>query len=233
MNKEIKIMIELQRYWASILKAGEGIERCRKNILHWKGQQSDVEKKLAALNEDIKKLRADIKKEELSLSELDQKIKKLEERRNVLKSEREVEALEHELAKARGEDDFIEEKLIELMDSLSEREKASEESSAELDELKANVIKSVEKLEDDIRSNEETIKDYREKYDALVTGLSASHRPRFEKLLKSKGKAVGEVDGEVCGNCNFQIPSQLAHEASKDGNLVTCTNCGAYIYKEE
>jgi predicted nucleic acid-binding Zn-ribbon protein len=234
MNREITIMMGLQRHWNMVLQAQEAIERCGKNIEHWKGLLAEKESSIGDLNSSIRKMKSDVKSEELLLTEMDQKIKKLDERRNLLKSGREVEALENELAKVRAEDEAKAESLISLMDILSEKEKNLPVVQAELEELRMNVRKSLDKLENDIKTHQETVRQYTEKYDAMLNDLSASHRGRFDKLLKSrKGKAVGEVKGEVCGLCNFQIPSQLANEASQDSRTATCTNCGAYIYKTE
>jgi predicted nucleic acid-binding Zn-ribbon protein len=234
MNREITIMMGLQRHWNMVLQAQEAIERCGKNIEHWKGLLAERESSLADLNASIRKMKADVRSEELLLAEMDQKIRKLEERRNLLKSGREIEALENELARIRAEDESKAESLISLIDILSEKEKSLPVMQAELDDLGMNVRKSLEKLENDIKTHRETVMQYTEKYDAMLNDLSAAHRGRFDKLLKSrKGKAVGEVRGEVCGLCNFQIPSQLANEASHDSKTATCTNCGAYIYKTE
>jgi len=232
MNKDIKIMIELQRYWGNILQADAEIDRCNKNITLWEKELTDKNGVLLKLNEEIKLLKNSIKQNELDLTEIDNRIKKLEERRLILKTEREVEALNHELEKFKTEGGDIEEILIGLMDDLDSKSDDSSNKQNELDEMNVQVESDIEKIKSKITGFQKDISDNQSRYDEMLPALSNVVKSRFEKMLKSKGgKGIGEVNGEICGSCNFQIPSSLAAEASHDDKLVVCSNCGRYIYK--
>jgi predicted nucleic acid-binding Zn-ribbon protein len=66
----------------------------------------------------------------------------------------------------------------------------------------------------------------------VLNQLPSMYKSKFVKMISSRdGKGVARVEGEICGSCNFKIPSFLAIEASKDDKVVNCTNCGKYIYK--
>ncbi|PKL35144.1 MAG: hypothetical protein CVV44_23260 [Spirochaetae bacterium HGW-Spirochaetae-1] len=233
MNKDIKIMIELQRYWDNISLAKKEIERCSKNITYWENELAQKEKMLLKMSQDLKTGKADLREKELHLNELDDRIKKLESRRIQLKTEREMEALDNEMKKVKSDDEELEGHLLELMESLEIMENEILAEQTLLQEQKAETAKSVEKLNNDIQNYNSIVSSNKNSFDSLLPNLHASHQSRFTKLLQSKdGKAIGEVHGEICGTCNFQIPSQLAQDASSSVKTVSCTNCGRYIYKQ-
>lgn len=233
MNKDLALMIELQHLWDRMLEAKEQVERCTRSISHWEQDIKDRNRALDDLSNQIKNLKGTIKTSELDLATLDEKIRKQEERRNILKSAREIDALENELIKTEEEKSLLEDKLLQFFDDLEKKETKLEhgikdstakdlQARADIDELKKKLAEWDEKtgkLEKEITSREE--------------GLSPVVRSRFKKQVSAKGgKGVAELKGEVCANCNTQIPSSLASDVSRGDSLVICTNCGRYLYSK-
>ena len=225
-------MIKLQSYWTEVINAASAADRFSKNIRYLQDKLEESERTYAEFSQVITKHRQTIKDKEAILSELDQRIKKLDERKNSFKTQREVEAFESELNALKKENGILETELISLMDILSEEENSLAGMMKEIDVQKGDTAKSIDKLLADIKINEETVALNKEKYDTLLGELDAAYLQRFDKLLKSKnGKAVGEVQDEVCGVCNFKVPSHLATDAIYDDKVIICTNCGSYIYR--
>ena len=232
MNKNIEIMIKLQDYWTNVINAVFAADRFKKDIRYLQAKLEEHENNCTEFTETTAKYRRTIKNKENDLSALEQKIKKLNERKNLLKTQREVDAFESELKELKKESGILESELISLMDILIEKETLLAGMTKELENQKSDTALSLAKLSSDIKTNEETAALNKEKYNALLGGLEAAYLQRFDKLLKSKnGKAVGEVQDEVCGVCNFKIPSHLASDAIYDDKVIQCTNCGSYIYR--
>ncbi|MCL1911908.1 MAG: hypothetical protein FWG13_06860 [Leptospirales bacterium] len=232
MNKDIKIMIKLQSYWTEVINAVSSVERFKKEIRYLQDELKESEKNRAEFSEVVTRHRQTVKDKETVLSDLDQRIKKLDERKNSFKTQREVEAFESELNGLKRENGTLETELISLMDILAEEENSLEDMTKEIDDRRLAAAKSIAGLSEGIESGEETAALNKEKYDALLSELDAAYLQRFDKLLKSKnGKAVGEVQDEVCGVCNFKVPSHLASDAIYDDKVIVCTNCGSYIYR--
>lgn len=232
MNKDIKIMIELQRYWQKIITEEKSIERNNKSINYWtseqKNKKNDYEKTLS----DIKSIKALIKSNELKLDELDIKLKKLEERRISIIKEKELNAVDHEMIIVKSDRGEIEEKLIMDMDSLDEMEKSSKTLLSELENLQKQVSNDISEIQKKIKESEFIISQNKEKYNDLLKALSPQVISKFDKMLKSKnGIAVSEVINNVCSGCNFEIPASLAVDAAKSDLIKNCTNCGRFIYK--
>ncbi|MCL2026212.1 MAG: hypothetical protein FWG92_05340 [Leptospirales bacterium] len=232
MNKTIEIMMKLQDYWSLVVNALSTVEHFKKDIQNLQDKLKQHEKNYAEFSGTVTKRKKTIKDKEALLSELDQKIEKLDKRKDMFKTQREVEASQAELNEVKRESGVLEDELISLIDILAEEENSLINMTKEIESLRSNTAANIDKLSADIKNNEETAALNKEKYDVLLSELDGAYLQRFDRLLKSKnGKAVGEVHDEVCGVCNFKIPSHLALEAVHDDRVVACTNCGSYIYR--
>jgi predicted nucleic acid-binding Zn-ribbon protein len=232
MNKDIATMLELQEYWDIILDSKDQVSRKEKSIKYWKDELAELQKNEEKLNNAIKENKNSIKTLELELSESEEKIKKLNERKTNIHNERELQAVTNELNLLNENRDTIEEKLIQLMDEQAENEKFLTDLTAELQEKNKQVDADTLKLQNEIRELEAVISHNDEKFNNKSGELSASVKSKFLKLIKSKeGKAIAEINGEICGFCNFTIPAFLAVEAGKEDAVSVCTNCGRYIFK--
>ena len=233
MSNDIDIMIELQEYWGIVLSTNVDIARKKKSIKMWQDELAELKGKIASLQNSIKNFKNDIKSNELQLSEIEEKISKLQQRKTSIHNERELKAVNTELESTEEQQSNSEDILINLMDSLSDDEKSLETYESELVDKEKQVDSDITKLNNDITSFKKIISENNEKFDTKKENLSPAHRSKFLKLLKSKeGRAIAEINGEICGFCNFQIPAFLAIEASKSGNPSVCSNCGRYIYKK-
>ncbi len=232
MNKDISIMIELQRYWDNILKGRSDIEKCEKSILFWKDRIKQKAGEILIMENIIKNIKVSTKNKETELSEIDEKMRKLEKRKEVIKNEKEMTALEHELNKIISDKDAIEEVLINAFDDLGQKETELNSQRAELREAEKQSIYDIKELEEKLKRFQESVRENQDFFDSNVSRLSPAVSTRFLKLIKSQnGKAIASISGEICGACNFQIPFNLIQDSLKESSIVTCTNCGRFLYK--
>ncbi len=231
MNKDIKIMIQLQDCWNKILYSKSEIEKSNNKIKEIKNEIVKKTGNLDKLKNEIKILKNTIKENEVDLAGFENKLKKLNERINFLKSEREVEAQNREIEKIKEDISGKEESLILLMDELDAKEKLLDQSEADLVSYRDMSKTEIEKMELKINEHGKIISNKQTDFDRTIENLSPSYKPKFLKLLNTKsGKAIGEIMNNICGSCNFQIPSFLTQESLKEENVVTCTNCGRFLY---
>lgn len=232
MNKEILIMIELQHLWDNVLSGREGIEQGRKRIAFWEAEVKGKKEALAALEQGIKKLKNQIKQDELDLATIEEKISKLETRRTNVQNQKELNAVTTELETLGSEKGLLEERTLAAMEDLDAREgdhRALQEETARSEEQLAI---DVRKITAEIDASRQLMEDNQKLYNELSAGFTSPVKAKFEKLLSSKGgKGIGEVRGEICGSCNFQIPASLAQDASRNDKIATCSNCGRFLYK--
>ncbi len=232
MNSNVKVMIELQLFWDKVLSSRGAIEKINNSLKSIEKDLTAAEGNYESLGRKVKELKSAIKQDELTLSEMSGKIAKLEDRKKIIHTEKELHALEKEIDVIRFDIGTLEEKTLSMIDDLDSKEKDLSRLRVEMDEKKRIYEDEKGKTVSDIAMHEGIIKENSENFDSLHDQLSALYKSKFLKMIKARdGKGIARVDGEICGFCNFKIPSFLAIDASKDDKVVNCTNCGKYIYK--
>ncbi len=232
MNSNVKIMVELQQYWDKVLHSRTVIDKIQASLKAFEKDLAAARSSFDSLSKKTKELKNAIKLDELALSEMSARIKKLEDRKKIIQTEKELQALEKEIDVIKFETGNLEEKTLAMIDDLELKEKELSRLQAEIDEKADNFEKEKAKTSSDIATHEGIIKENNDRFDALTDQLSTLYKAKFLKMINAReGKGIARVEGEICGFCNFKIPSFLAIDASKDDKVVNCTNCGKYIYK--
>jgi len=232
MNKDISLMIELQKYWDSVLQERNISTKNQASIVRINNDIKIKSKETNDLEDEIKNLKIKVNQNEVGLSEAEDHLKKLEIKKDAVKTEKEVNAVEHEFIKARSDKEKFEENLISLYDKIEAKEKLYVSIKTELDELGKKSATDIAELDKTIIKSQNLEKENKQKFEDKVPELSPNIKSRFLKFINSQnGKGIARIEGEICGACNFQIPFNLIQDLSKDNNIVTCTNCGRYIYK--
>jgi uncharacterized protein len=231
MNDDIKTMIELQRYWHAIRSSKNKIEASRDAIKKREDQLASLKKALSDVAETIKELKGSVKRHELDLAEKDARIKMLDERKKNISTQKELSAVEKEIDVLKFDIGALEEKTLSIIDDLDEKEKKNTELAEELLSEDNRFAEKRRKLDEDMAEHEKRIKLNEEKFNALIDRLGAAYKSRFVKMLNSReGTAIAKLEGEICGNCNFNIPASLVMDTSRKDAITICTNCGRFLY---
>ncbi len=234
MNKDIVIMIELQRYWDNVLRGREEIDKGNAAIEYWMQRVRALEQQVAASSAEVMKIKNSIKQKEIDLEEKDAKAKKLEERKLLMKSEKELGALENEIKSLNVERGRLEEEILLLFDTLEAKNSGLAALTGEHKEALAQSEKDISMLRERIGRFTRAGEENKKLFDDVLSRLSAAVQSRFQKLTASgNGTAVAKVEGDTCGGCHFQIPAYLAIDAARDDKIVSCTNCGRFIYRDQ
>lgn len=234
MNKDIAIMVDLQRLWDRKIELEVEISHHLKSIAFWEKKISDAGKEIDELKENITKTEVEVRQSEKTMYEIEEKLKKLQKRRDVIKTAKELTALESEIATANTEKDEIETKAIELMEWVSNLKNKLNMKEASLAEEKPKTQSDVAYLKGKIQIYENEIKDLLIHFNEGLSKLPPEIKSRFDKTIRAKeGKAIAPLEGETCGACHTSIPVHIVMEASSGNKAMNCTNCGRFIYRNE
>ncbi len=232
MSKDLPVMKELQYLWKNILDRNGNIDRSISSKKIYEAQVTKVEQELLAQEGELKKVKSLAKNLDLELNEIEEKISKLEGQFSRLRSEREIDAHNKEVSELKFGADKLETELLDKMESQENLEGKIADLNKELEDKRVQVALDIKLLNEKIDELEKEKKNFELEFEKKSEKLSSSSRSRFLKLIKSKdGIAIAELSGEICGHCNFQIPSSLASSVNK-GELENCSNCGRYLYKQ-
>ncbi len=231
MNSDIVRMIELQRYWDTVLRCREDIEKSAGSIAFWEKRLEENQGRVLALQGTIKLSKSSLRQKEIDLAAIEEKIVKLQTRRDAVKNEREAAAVANEHAAASAERGGMEEEILLLMDDIESKNSLLAEAEKEAADVLEQSTADIAMLEERIERFRKQMDENRAKFDEGLPSLSAAVRAKFQKLTGSgNGKAIVRIDGETCEGCRVQVPVHLAGDVSKADRVMSCSNCGRFIY---
>lgn len=226
----------LQKLWELHLLDVEimGLEEKYKNL----DRGEDIKKKINSLSnlynkktEEIKKKEVSLKELEIELSSLEDRKKKNEERlyKNVT-TQKEVDSLNQEIQHILDVKSSIEDKILELMESLDQLRSEAPKIKKEIEDLEiqlkevennAKVVESEisNKLHGLIAKREEKARDIESK---LLN--------RYESIRKSRrGRGMAKVIDGKCSDCGVELSISITEELKLQEKIVTCEHCGRIL----
>ena len=230
--EQIKRLKELQSVSAELHEMEKNLSKYPEERSVLKGEIQSVQEILA--EKTLQTGDADKSKSllEKDLSEKKLYIEKAEERLLNIKTHREYEALQKELTEAKRQCIEIEEGILELMGKL-------ETLGAETGELEQSLKEKTEKNAPRIEEIEKTIGELetkaapcRERRDSIAGGLSPEVRSVYAKISGKTHMFLAEARGEMCMNCNMNIPPQMFNEVLTGAKIIQCPNCNRILHCE-
>jgi predicted nucleic acid-binding Zn-ribbon protein len=185
----------------------------------------------------VEKAKAQIKSNETGRRQLETDIKGFQEKivkyrsqSSSVKTNDEYRALMHEVEFAERQISGCEDKILELMISLENEEKALKQAEAELKTESADVEK--EKAEARVRTaeDEKLLAGLREKRSGLRAGVDDSALAHYDRVMRQRKSAISEARGQKCLACFVMLRPQTWQEIRTNEQIVTCSSCGRILY---
>jgi hypothetical protein len=192
-----------------------------------KEKEMEFENEKKGLN-DLKRQGRDIERE---IQDLEVKINKSQQKLSQIKSNKEYTAALKEIDDLKFMKESTEDKALEIMESIEEKEKELAKMEKDLkahredcEKMKRDILKEAEELEREIvELKKERIECERSVEQELLD--------RYNFLMERRdGQAISPVIKGVCQTCHMGIPPQKFIELIKGESLMTCPNCNRIIY---
>jgi predicted nucleic acid-binding Zn-ribbon protein len=125
---------------------------------------------------------------------------------------------------------MLDERILTLMDQLEERRRAEQESKQALDAAEAALAAKASAFKTDSRTLSSQIKTLTAAREERVKPIAAPLLKRYEAIRVSKqGVGIAKLDGDDCGACHTNLPSEVVENVVKSECLETCPNCGRLL----
>ena len=112
-------------------------------------------------------------------------------------------------------------------------EKDREEKAAECAEASARVEARQQEIAAALGEFDQTLGSGEGRRDALLGGLPAPLRKRYQMLLdRRQGVAVVEARNGTCLGCNMHLPPQLFNSLFTATEVQACPHCNRLLYLE-
>ena len=231
MKQRIKGLIRLQSYDNRIKEAME-----KRNMIPGKIQKIDEELKERELAfEKEKRTLDELKKKwreiDREIQDLEVKIVKSNEKLSQIKSNKEYTAALKEIDELKFLKSTTEDKALEIMEEIEEKEKEIKALEQDLKEVIAACEKTKEGIMKEAEQLEKEIEELKDKRLQCEKDVEQDLLSRYNFLIERKdGKAISPVIKGVCQTCHMGIPPQKFIELIKGETLMTCPNCNRIIY---
>ncbi|MEI6715200.1 MAG: C4-type zinc ribbon domain-containing protein [Verrucomicrobiota bacterium] len=183
-----------------------------------KNRQRAAEVEQARLDNEIKSRRDQIAKYE---------VQKLQTRKN-----EEYQALNHSIEHVRKEISGIEDRQLELMETLEALKPevaASEKAAVAAQTLVQGQISDLETKGKNLTSQLADLETSRPKY---LEGLDEDLVDTYQRLLVTRGEAVVGVRNEVCSGCHMKLTISTVAATRANKVLTHCEQCGRILYPD-
>ena len=182
--------------------------------------------------EEIKSKEILLKELELELSTLEERKKKDEERlyRSVT-TQKEVDRLTQEIQYINQEKNRVEDKILEVMESLDSLREKAPKTKRELEDLEASlseVLKRAENIEKEILKNLQALQDKRSE---KVKEIDVKLLSKYETIRKNRrGRGMSKVIAGKCSECGVELSLLLIEKLEHLDELLTCEHCGRILF---
>ena len=234
MIESIEVLKRLQSLKSKINELKEYQERRKQDVQEKKTQIEDKRTLAEKKHEEKLSSQKEIDGKELDLKTDEGEITKYNVQLNSIKTNKEYTALCTEIGSKKADMSILED---EILNSMSRFESVNEEYN---------------KLQEDLRCEEESLKDLIQSVDAdvketdieiekiqndqkkYIDALDEDTLYHYNRLSNIKGgKAIVAVVDNMCGGCSMKITAQTLNLLMGGKELVFCQSCSRILYLEE
>ena len=159
------------------------------------------------------------------------KIRDSRMRMNRVRNDRELLALQREVNLSKEANLQLEEALITVMESLEGLSSQISAAREVLEGLEKQREVEVAQRRTEAEALGEGVSAEQDRREALVQGMSASLRSKYEQIFHRRGgTAVVEARQGTCQGCHMNVPPQLFNELQRSRAIHQCPSCHRILY---
>ena len=235
MNTELQTLIELQAYDSRIATLEAEAARLPKQIEAIQASLAEAKKTVDAFKAKIDQTRKDLRGKEKDLEVHAAKRAKEEARLYEVKTNKEYSAVLLEIEEVKQIKGKTEEEILGLMEMQERLAVDVKEAESRLKTREDQAKQDESVVRGKLAKVEQELGGVRAERGVRAKALSAGLLASYERIMKARGgTAVAAVGGaSICGGCRMSIRPQALMELRVATGLMTCENCGRYLYYSE
>ncbi len=202
-------------------------------------RKKDIEKQLYAAQIKLNTSIDNRKLSEASLGDIENETELLKEKINKYKQQQmeadtneQYRAFVKEIGSVESEVKSLEEKALNLMESLEDGRKIEEECNIELEKEKNAISEEVQNLDNRYQDLQERFNQMKEDRKKDAINCDPSLLKKYTRILSNKKDAAVVLveSGCHCGGCHMKLPPQVINDAKNINKIVCCNFCGRIVY---
>lgn len=233
MREEFKALHELQQLDSQVLEIERSAGQIPKKIGEIEEEVDILRSRLGASNTELQTLKKEMSELEGTVTEESAKHRHWKRRLNDIKNSREYQALSREIEQGERQVRDLEDKLLEVGQTVETKEKEVGDQEAELRVREGEVRQKVAELRAAQSKFREDAEKARTGRDELAKRVPSRVLKRYETLrAKLGGIAVAVVRDGACSGCNMQVRPQQVVELLRATSWETCPSCHRILVHE-
>lgn len=189
---------------------------------------------LKSLEEKSKALQVERKNKELDLKSKEGEITKANTQLMQIKTNKEYTAKLTEIENLKADKSIMEEKILLLYDEMDTLTEKINKEKRFLTEQEKKFLSQKKEIEEAIKDLEAKVKTLEGQRLQQLPDADKDILARYERILERKnGVAIVPVQGDVCGGCFMNVPSQVINEIKMHDRLIVCEMCARILYLED
>lgn len=222
LQKKDRKLIKLMREFRDIPQRKSDIE----------AQLSGSKKKLEMALDSRKHTEATLKEQELEVESLREKVTKYKNQQMEAQTNEQYRAFVKEIGTVEDEIKALEEKEIQLMESLESGKTIVVECEEKLSGEKAGIADELAELDERAEYLQDKIEGMKADRNRAAAGCDKALLQKYSRILSNKKDfAVVMVEaGGHCGGCHMKLPPQVTNDARNPTKVVACNFCGRIVY---
>ncbi|MCX6354651.1 MAG: C4-type zinc ribbon domain-containing protein [Candidatus Aureabacteria bacterium] len=231
MKNDLSRLLDVQEKERRLLVLEEEQRAIPRALDAFRRRISGIENEVAAIKNSIQGLQVKRKDLDLESESKLEAVAKYQKQQFEVKTNVEYQALQKEIVNRKVENSRIEDKILEIMEQVEEKERLVKEHEDVLKGERERITVEEKKVEGEIAKLGEQIVALQVERDKLLPGISPKVLSKYQRIFKNKrDTAIVPLVDYTCGGCHMLLPPQAANNVRKLDELVICENCSRILY---
>lgn len=234
MREKLKPLYELQQLDLQLAKA----QKAKASLDDGSSKRQQVEAARAEVEKAEKLLHeatTEMHDKDLNLKTVETKQKSFRDKLygGTVSNPKELESMEKEVEMLGRQKDKLEERILELLDTVEEHQSSLAAAQAALKRQEDECAAYIRKLRDDDAALDARIRELSAAREKALTTVDPALLKRYGSMrAHAGGVVVSKLEDGHCSACHTQMTSGFIRAVQADQELHTCDNCGRMLYWE-
>jgi hypothetical protein len=198
------------------------------------GESQEVvtaQKEFTSESRRLEELRRQQLSAEWEIDDLTTKLAALEEKlySGRVTNPKELANLQREVDGLKSRRSRVEDKVLEIMEQVSQAETRVAALGSGLERLEAEWRSEQQRLLAEAEQHKAAIADLKQRRQSMLAGIDSSVVSVYDEVRRRKGRAVARVEGGSCRGCGISLSTAQLQQARGD-RLVQCSSCGRILF---
>lgn len=203
---------------------------------------SNLKQKVEALRGELERLRRELREMRREMEDKELEARGVEDRRRSIENRmygglvtnpKELEAMEKEAEMLRRTQDRLEERVLELMYALEDKNVQIHEVEKQLEAVETKYKEVRRTYESECNELSLDITSLEKEREELLPQIDPYLLERYQEIRAREGGGIAKVEKGVCSGCGFSVSLRLLSRFREEESLIYCENCGRILFWEE